>query len=171
NRRPRRAWRWGMGWLKSSVTFFYRLVGIKDREPGQYHFIAYDGTVENKTLERTNELVHASVRARWQEGGLSYRGKPYNQDCPALMDWKLVVSAEPDYRYEDGEQNCDRNARYTSPSHPLRAKWIYEGNNPAGYQTDENGKTIPKEMAEDGLGLFERELLDLDGNMRDALRL
>ena len=78
-------WKWGQGQLGNSFKFPTSLAGSVIRSPLGYFVTDYDtGRPTNKKLTNTNELIHASVRLRYQQG-TTHDGKEYRS--LALKDW------------------------------------------------------------------------------------
>jgi hypothetical protein len=88
-------WRWGLGTIYNSLTFPTNLAGSTTRLPGRYHAVVYSSNrpIPNKLLKNTNEMLHASVRARLKYGK-GYDGKDYKSN--ALSGWVSKVRTNDD---------------------------------------------------------------------------
>ncbi|KAF2104523.1 hypothetical protein NA57DRAFT_70728 [Rhizodiscina lignyota] len=134
--------RWGCGPIYNSLTTLYKWLGSVMRTPDRYHRTDYKTgmPIEGEMLQHTNEMVHASVRARYKLGGKNADGKAAYQ-CKALGEWALQTSSASKFRSsEDGAVEEDG------------VKWTY-----VGKAADGQGKV----MVEDELGKFELELLEM----------
>jgi uncharacterized protein (DUF2235 family) len=80
-------WVWGSGVINNSLQGFTALAGKIVRTPDRYHATVYpSGIPKPDLLANTNELIHASVRARKALGGKKYDGKT-SYDSDALIGW------------------------------------------------------------------------------------
>ena len=88
-------WRWGLGTIYNALTFPTSLAGSTTRLPDRYHALVYSSNkpIPNKLLKNTNEMIHASVRARLDNGKGS-DGKDYNPT--ALAGWVRSVQTNDD---------------------------------------------------------------------------
>jgi uncharacterized protein (DUF2235 family) len=173
---------WAMGKLYNSCYFPTSLGGTRTREPGRYHGTFYEtGKVDSgRLLERTEERMHASVRARIDLGGRDVE-TDWNQVFPNGMSvWPLIVyywrrltrRAPKLYRPHksgplkgwkllDGHES-HKEPNYNidmSPVESRQIKWIYSGSEPSS----------SKSMLEDKLGPFELQLLQRDQRFADQL--
>lgn len=69
---------WGMGILHNSLKGLTALPGQKTRAPGRTRPFVHNGDYvdETRLLRNTNEMIHASVRARIDMGGASFEVEP-----------------------------------------------------------------------------------------------
>ena len=84
--RPR--W-WSFGEIYNSLTGLYSISGSKTRSPGNYFSTdPATGRITTKRLRRTNEYIHASVRARTGMQGPGPQDRDMYQARP-LATWKF----------------------------------------------------------------------------------
>jgi hypothetical protein len=88
-------WRWGLGSIYASLKFPTSLAGSTDRLPDRYHKLVYatGRPIPDELLKNTNEMVHASVRARY-EYGRSWNSKTYQSG--GLAGWERGVKTNDD---------------------------------------------------------------------------
>jgi hypothetical protein len=88
-------WRWGLGTIYNALTFPTSLAGSTTRLPDRYHEVVYSSNrpIPDKLLKNTNEMIHASVRARL-ENGKGWDGKKYKPN--ALAGWVYDVQENKD---------------------------------------------------------------------------
>jgi hypothetical protein len=68
-------WHWGLGTVYNPLTFPTNLAGSTTRLPGRYHAVVYSTNkpIPDKLLKNTNEMFHASVRARVDNSKEGYK--------------------------------------------------------------------------------------------------
>lgn len=82
---------WSFGEIYNSIKGIYSLSGSKTRTPGNYYRVdPQNGRVTNKRLKRTNEYIHASVRARVGLQGPGYVDRGLYEPR-ALKDWTFAT--------------------------------------------------------------------------------
>lgn len=176
---------WALGAIYDSFTFPQTLIGKRVRTPGQYNFTSYITGREDprRPLRNTNELIHASVRARIDLGGRApepkwdelvpvlpllqkawytvtgrLRGRYWPRYDPQargqpLHDWELI-----DGHADHKQIHVDADVESTEPE-TGKVVWKYSGSKRTGH----------KELPEDRLGKYELMLLSKDKNREDIV--
>lgn len=87
----KQVWRWGLGTINDSLKFPTSVAGSVTRTPGRYYELDYrtgkPDAQKPEWLQNTNEYIHASVRARYELGGLDATLKAPYGIPPALAQW------------------------------------------------------------------------------------
>lgn len=176
-RKPSHYRDWAMGKVYDTVYFPTSLTGTRTRSPGRYPRTVYEtGKPDpDHLLENTNEMMHASVRARMDLGG---RGVETNWDqvfpnSMSILPWikyffrSIMGRGPPTYeptargsplegwKLDDGHKDhtIDPNMEIDmSPDGQKEINWVYHG-------SQRCGRTA---MPEDKLGPIELKLLERD---------
>ena len=182
--RPHRGW--GMGTLYDSYTFPQSLAGHCTRRPGRYHGTFYENGKQDpdRLLDRTNEHIHSSVRARMDMGGRDVE-PDWSQAFPHGLEFKPWIQKAwlwitgrpyPTYRPQGdkgkkgplkGWELKDDHGAPLQPNDNLAdrpgglrvCRWEHEGADELKVRT----------MPEAKLGDFERKLLEMDRDVAEQI--
>lgn len=165
---------WARGKIFDSLSFPMSLLGTCVRQPGRYRATDYQtGKETGALLQGTHEYMHASVRARADLSGNGYEDDPEEPllSRVARKTWNFLTGSwwrNPylqhlrhgplrDWRLDDGHEHHDKPnlTISTTPTDCKQVEWRYEGKDRLLH-----GKQLV--MTEDKLGVYERQLLNLD---------
>jgi hypothetical protein len=135
---------WGLGTIYNALTFPTNMGGSSARTPARYHRLVYQtGKAMPDFLRDTNEMMHASVRARYKCGGVGSDLKtPYEKDT-VLKGWTLGTKKD-----ENGKE-----------------AWVWAYGPPDG----DDVPAYHKEMLEAPLSELEKKILQRDEAMLGRL--
>lgn len=172
---------WGLGKIHNSMSFFFRFGGSRKRTPMEYReqeLASQHGTVLWMTskiwhrvvrgmghretpmprLARTNETIHSSVRIRMGRDGLGYDDKG-RYASEALQGWVMHgTETDPDTPIALGAPGLVGKMK------GVVWKKAVPGENPVGekkFKIDDNVPKIVRDISEEPLGEFERQILQL----------
>jgi hypothetical protein len=104
---------WGLGTVYEALTFPTSLGGSSLRTPDRYRRLIYKtGKPTTDLLRDTNEMFHASVRARVKFGGVTQDGKTSYANAKAMAGWDCSPEKTADgddvwtWKYNGDDPQC-----------------------------------------------------------------